>query len=144
MSCAKQLHSAPRFCRAPTRESLGKQRGEAFREWSGQAKERNCSAVSATTKRATYIPCFRGKPPVFHHSLAYLRSFPNQYLYKGVVYHTIDLIFVCSTIENAPIIAADFNSPFVQNVVLRTCNLMGTRRQTVSNVVFNIGLMPQV
>ncbi len=37
----------------------------------------------------------------------YLRSFPNQYLYKGVVYHTIDLIFVCSTIENAPIIAAD-------------------------------------
>jgi hypothetical protein len=30
-----------------------------------QAKKRNCSAVSATTKRATYIPCFRGKPLYF-------------------------------------------------------------------------------
>ena len=37
----------------------------------------------------------------------YLQSFPNQYLYKGVVYHTIDMIFFCTADDNSNITPAD-------------------------------------
>ncbi|MBK8806918.1 MAG: NUDIX domain-containing protein [Bacteroidales bacterium] len=42
----------------------------------------------------------------------YFASFPNQYLYKNILYYTLDMIFICKVKSYEHIIAADDISAF--------------------------------